>query len=165
MNGEIKDSEFIASLPISKGDATSEIAIDTLVSLPSRLQRMGILGTKTVWKGRLPPVKLSEKHYDAEKAELRTFPWPNQIVLEGHLCARSYLNSDGSCGFDRSKIIPIATIKENDAAVSSLDKGDKDHPDTSTVASEGIDEEDTCPVCRFMKVCKSQLSIATLPSY
>eukprot|EP01041_Mallomonas_annulata_P004523 gene4523-8983_t len=159
MSGEILDDTFVSSMPITKIEKKSQdSAMESLsMDLPTRLQKEGILYSKTIWKGRLPNIILFGRHYPAEKVSLTTIPWNNQIVIDGILCLASCIDKDGNCNFSKSNMTTMSPIPDNKTA---------QQPDTqpaSTPQTEGAkqhipNEQDECPVCRYMKggPCKEQ---------
>lgn len=144
MIGEIKDAQYVASLPCN---ADSKLCMD----LPTRLIFSNYVQNKTFWKGRIIPGKVLDESYGAVAGSYVVYPASEQLVLEGRLCRSSLVDDEGKCTFDRSQIKAYSEVVVNGKS--------QDAPELEREVADEIENSSSeCPVCAFMKAgpCKAQ---------
>ena len=158
MIGEIYDDHHEVSLLLSpRCDCSAEREAE-LLELPTVLKAMDLqIGDEIddlgcgIWEGKLSKKTMLGIQYGFEGVTYTKLPWFKQIVVEGKLCDSKYVDSSGSCLFER---MSITTARESNptevssntmqASASKLEEADL----ISTSAREERRAE--CPICAFM---------------
>lgn len=137
MYGEIQDPELLCSIPLYKDknvDINLKDTVERSIDIAIQFQESKLLANnKSFWKGRLPSATILNQHYPSVGASFVAFPFPKQIVIDGHVCANNLIDNDGHCSYVTSDINIEDTIDDN------RNKAE-------------------CPVCTFMKAgpCKDE---------
>ncbi len=158
MIGEIKHDEFEVSLPLIANN--SKNTVQALIDLPTRLMKTES-GSKTFWKGRIPPGEVEGRRYPAIGASYTSLSIDRQIIVDGFICSDSYVDESGNCSFDRAtEIVPVSDQPSPVEVVEKVDGPSNTPVDSSTSADQSgnsVDVEE-CPVCRYMKAgpCKEK---------
>ena len=180
LNGELRDDEYEVSMPIvikpNNDGAEHPFKSDIdAIDLPSRLTKAHVVGDKPFWMGRLVAGNVHGKSYPAVKATCVHVEKERQFVVDGYLCRSDFVDEHGACLFDRA-VHMTQSLSDNDVHVKEdkEDKEDGDKPpakskaeakptksgaeDTPKTEGEKAEEEDGCPVCRYMKAgpCKQE---------
>jgi hypothetical protein len=144
MIGAIQDANYVPSIYLYKPSASLSIQSDIskAVDIPTRLAKSNkSFGHKPVWQGRIMGGEVADKVYSPEKGSFTSWPFMQQLVIDGYLCSSEHVDENGKCSFDRSTIVETVL---NTTPESSNDNNSKNVAASPTVSGE-------CPICKYMK--------------
>ena len=107
------------------------------------------------WKGDIVAGSVLNESYPVEAGDYHAIPSDTQLVVAGILCSSLYVDKDGNCTFDRALDMqhsgaPIPSDEEiNDN--SRPGKNSKRNRENAAKNARQPENENECPVCRFMK--------------
>ena len=162
MSGELKDEQFEASLVLEAPNVDSKAIVESM-DLPTRVKNAKATGylSRNFWKGRIVSTKVLDRSYPAVAASIVSYAFDDQIVVDGRLCSSEYVDGNGQCTFDRSRVVaindlPNTTVVESTQNPANENVSTEGKLSTESAATEEVQTE--CPLCRFMKAgpCKDE---------
>jgi hypothetical protein len=164
MIGEVKIDDREMAMPLFRRSSESSqsssslsivnAATQSLMDAPTVLSK-SVPQARSMhhWKGRLPATTVGTVHYPAQRAQFVQVPKAEQIVVEGFICSNKFCSEDGTCEYDRS-----AEVEDSLVLKDSKEQEKKLSVVKAEVAHTEGEEEETCPVCRYMKggPCKDE---------
>jgi hypothetical protein len=148
MYGEIQEPELMCSIPLYRcrdkniDTNLNDKNIDTnlkdnmqrSIDIAIQFQSLKLANNKNFWKGRIPSATILDQYCPSIGASFVAFPFPNQIVIDGHICSDNLIDNNGNCSYDYSDV------------------------NTKDDSLYDNNNQMECPVCAFMKAgpCKDE---------